>query len=152
MDHSITADIEAPKDPGALKPNTSVTDNEILGHRNVFVGIHVPGEKSHGSHAQKSGHHGHHRSGHHKPHHRRRHHHLKTPNESHRPEKSGSEANGDASPMTPPAQRVQFILGEDHDENSHQPHPLFSEMEELLCDEDGEMEWKETARSVLTWI
>ncbi len=31
MDHSITADIEAPKDPGALKPNTSVTDNEILG-------------------------------------------------------------------------------------------------------------------------
>ena len=50
-------------------------------------------------------------------------------------------------PVTPPAQRVQFILGElDHDENSHEPHPLFSEMEELLCDADGEMEWKETAR------
>ena len=49
--------------------------------------------------------------------------------------------------MTPPAQRVQFILGEDiNGENSHQPHPLFSEMEELTCNEDGETEWKETAR------
>ena len=49
--------------------------------------------------------------------------------------------------VTPPAQRVQFILGEDqNDENSHQPHPLFSEMEELTCNEDGETEWKETAR------
>ena len=48
--------------------------------------------------------------------------------------------------MTPPAQRVEFILGQDKDENSHEPHPLFSEMEELLYDENGEMEWKETAR------
>ena len=48
--------------------------------------------------------------------------------------------------MTPPAQRVQFILGEDHDDSAHQPHPLFSEMEELLQGEDGQMEWKETAR------
>ena len=51
--------------------------------------------------------------------------------------------------MTPPAQRVQFILGEDQDGDSgHEPHPLFSEMEELCLDEDGEMEWKETARWV----
>ena len=48
--------------------------------------------------------------------------------------------------MTPPAQRVQFILGEEHDDSAHQPHPLFSEMEELLLGEDGQMEWKETAR------
>ena len=48
--------------------------------------------------------------------------------------------------VTPPAQRVQFILGEDHDDSGHEPHPLFSEMEELFLDEDGEMEWKETAR------
>jgi len=47
---------------------------------------------------------------------------------------------------TPPAQRVQFILGEDHDDSGHEPHPLFSEMEELFLSEDGEMEWKETAR------
>ena len=48
--------------------------------------------------------------------------------------------------VTPPAQRVQFILGEDHDDSGHEPHPLFSEMEELFLGEDGEMEWKETAR------
>lgn len=31
MDPSISADLEAPKDPGAFKPHASVTDNEILG-------------------------------------------------------------------------------------------------------------------------
>ena len=31
MDPSVTADLEAAKDPGALKAHTSVTDNEILG-------------------------------------------------------------------------------------------------------------------------
>lgn len=54
---------------------------------------------------------------------------------------------------TPPAQRVQFILGEDvnNGDGNHQPphesHPLFSEMEELVRDGD-EIEWKETARWV----
>lgn len=50
-------------------------------------------------------------------------------------------------PGTPPAQRVQFILGEDVDDGTHESHPLFSEMEELVKEGD-EMEWKETAR----WI
>nr|XP_026487486.1 electroneutral sodium bicarbonate exchanger 1 isoform X3 [Vanessa tameamea] len=50
-------------------------------------------------------------------------------------------------PMTPPAQRVQFILGEDVDDTTLESHPLFSEMEELVKDGD-ELEWKETAR----WI
>lgn len=49
--------------------------------------------------------------------------------------------------VTPPAQRVQFILGEDVDDGSHESHPVFSEMEELVIDGE-EMEWKETAR----WI
>lgn len=49
--------------------------------------------------------------------------------------------------VTPPAQRVQFILGEDGEEGKHETHPLFSEMEELVCDGE-DMEWKETAR----WI
>ena len=31
MDPSITADLEAPKDPGALRGHADVTDNEILG-------------------------------------------------------------------------------------------------------------------------
>ena len=47
--------------------------------------------------------------------------------------------------VTPPAQRVQFILGEDADDGAHEPHPLFSEMEELVTD-GAEVEWKETAR------
>ena len=48
---------------------------------------------------------------------------------------------------TPPAQRVQFILGEENrTETAIQSHPLFSEMEELFVGEDGNMEWKETAR------
>ncbi|XP_076379698.1 na[+]-driven anion exchanger 1 isoform X15 [Megalopta genalis] len=49
--------------------------------------------------------------------------------------------------FTPPAQRVQFILGEEVGDDAHESHPLFSEMEELVRDGD-EMEWKETAR----WI
>ena len=55
--------------------------------------------------------------------------------------------------VTPPAQRVQFILGEDAcgEDGVNQPvlesHPLFSEMEELVRDGD-EIEWKETARWV----
>lgn len=55
--------------------------------------------------------------------------------------------------VTPPAQRVQFILGEDAngEDGIVQPplesHPLFSEMEELIKDGD-EIEWKETARWV----
>lgn len=49
--------------------------------------------------------------------------------------------------VTPPAQRVQFILGEDVDDGTHESHPLFSEMEELVKEGD-EIEWKETARWV----
>ena len=59
-----------------------------IGHRNVFVGIHVPGEKSHGNH--HGNHHGsHHGSHHHKNrfHHRRRHHQKKSPSEPMRPGK-----------------------------------------------------------------
>jgi len=55
-----------------------------------------------------------------------------------------------AHAVTPPSQQVQFILGEDaqNGDNSHQTHPIFSEMEELFMSEGGDMEWKETAR----WI
>lgn len=49
--------------------------------------------------------------------------------------------------VTPPSQRVQFILGEDDDDDgTHLSHPLFSEMETLTEMEGGELEWKETAR------
>ncbi|GFY49891.1 sodium-driven chloride bicarbonate exchanger [Trichonephila inaurata madagascariensis] len=49
-------------------------------------------------------------------------------------------------PVTPPSERVHFILGEEED-GSHEPHPLFSEMEELFH-KGNDVEWRETAR----WI
>lgn len=53
--------------------------------------------------------------------------------------------------VTPPAQRVHFILGEDVGDDAHESHPLFSEMEELIKDGD-EMEWKETARYLISHL
>ncbi|XP_071448217.1 electroneutral sodium bicarbonate exchanger 1 isoform X3 [Hetaerina americana] len=115
-------DDEAPKDPGALTTHQSYTEKDFEGHRahTVYVGVHLPGQR---------------RRSHHRRHHR---HHNR----------SKDSSDDDERPITPPAQRVQFILGDEAgDENAHEPHPLFSEMEELVKDEDG-MEWKETAR----WI
>jgi solute carrier family 4 (sodium bicarbonate transporter), member 10 len=49
--------------------------------------------------------------------------------------------------VTPPAQRVQFILGEDADDGTgHETHPLFSELGELVRDGD-DFEWKEVSKS-----
>ncbi|XP_049870588.1 sodium bicarbonate cotransporter 3 isoform X1 [Pectinophora gossypiella] len=74
--------------------------------------------------------------------------HVPTRRHSHRKHKH-HHRNGDKEdrPVTPPAQRVQFILGEDLDDATLESHPLFSEMEELVKEGD-ELEWKETAR----WI
>ncbi|XP_028163613.1 sodium-driven chloride bicarbonate exchanger isoform X3 [Ostrinia furnacalis] len=75
--------------------------------------------------------------------------HVPARRHSHRKHKH-HHRNGDKDadrPVTPPAQRVQFILGEDLDDGTLESHPLFSEMEELVKDGD-ELEWKETAR----WI
>lgn len=58
-----------------------------------------------------------------------------------------TDGSGLAVAVTPPSQRVQFILGEDADNGAHEVHPLFSEMGELFQDGD-EAEWRETAR----WI
>ncbi|GJQ69860.1 hypothetical protein Trydic_g22408 [Trypoxylus dichotomus] len=115
-----THDDEAPIDPGAQKSAQSFDERDFEGHRahSVFVGVHVPGERRHS-------------------HRRHKHHHRS----------SISDRSDDDRPITPPAQRVQFILGEDVDDGTHESHPIFSEMEELVG-EGEEMEWKETAR----WI
>jgi len=116
------SDDEAPKDPGKYLPG--FTEQDIEGHRahTVFVGVHIPGSRRH----------------------------------SHRRHKSHQGRNGEGGdknqldterPITPPAQRVQFILGEEIDDHQHESHPLFSEMETLVKEGD-EVEWKETAR----WI
>ncbi|XP_069108204.1 sodium bicarbonate cotransporter 3-like [Argopecten irradians] len=48
---------------------------------------------------------------------------------------------------TSPAQRVQFLLGEEEDDE-HKAHDVFCEMAELLYKDGGDVEWKETARWV----
>ncbi|XP_018376180.1 PREDICTED: electroneutral sodium bicarbonate exchanger 1 isoform X1 [Trachymyrmex cornetzi] len=119
-----TGDDEAPKDPGARITHQSYTEKDYEGHRahTVYVGVHLPGERRHRRH--------------HKHHHSQR-----------QPYPCGKEDADNDRPITPPAQRVQFILGEEVGDDAHESHPLFSEMEELVKDGD-EMEWKETAR----WI
>ncbi|XP_026669484.1 electrogenic sodium bicarbonate cotransporter 1 isoform X10 [Ceratina calcarata] len=119
-----TGDDEAPTDPGARITHQSYTEKDFEGHRahTVYVGVHLPGERRHRRH--------------------HKHHHVQ------RQTYSADKENVDNErPITPPAQRVQFILGEEVGDDAHESHPLFSEMEELVKDGD-EMEWKETAR----WI
>lgn len=89
----------------------------------MYVGLHFPRSRGH----------------------RRRHRHR-----HHRRNKDEPQGQDSSKPPTPPSQRVQFILGgADDDDESHQSHDLFCEMEELRPGgEDGELEWKETAR----WI
>ncbi|XP_043467162.1 sodium bicarbonate cotransporter 3 isoform X2 [Leptopilina heterotoma] len=122
-----SGDDEAPKDPGARVIQHSYTEKytekEYEGHRahTVYVGVHLPGERRHRRH--------------------HKHHHSRPSNETNKEEVDSER------PTTPPAQRVQFILGEEVGDDAHESHPLFSEMEELIKDGD-EMEWKETAR----WI
>nr|AJO70194.1 sodium bicarbonate cotransporter isoform 3 [Cherax cainii] len=114
---------EPPRDPGVAQHHSFNMD-DLEGHRahSIYVGVHVPG-----NYRRRSRHHRH-----------RHHHHHKT-----------SKDGSDNRPVTPPSQRVQFILGEDDDDDgTHDSHPLFSEMETLTEMEGGELEWKETARWV----
>lgn len=46
--------------------------------------------------------------------------------------------------VSPAAERIRFILGEDDDGPA--PPQLFTELDELLSVDGQEMEWKETAR------
>ncbi|XP_068084694.1 electroneutral sodium bicarbonate exchanger 1 isoform X3 [Anabrus simplex] len=141
MDPSL-GDDEAPKDPGAHQAHQpSYTEKDFEGHRahTVYVGVHLPGTKRHSHHRR---HHRHHSKGNGKD------------SDDDRPRQEivirrgrRTSMSDDGEIFTPPAQRVQFILGEDIDDGTHEPHPLFSELGELVHDGD-EMEWKETAR----WI
>ncbi|XP_043500627.1 electrogenic sodium bicarbonate cotransporter 1 isoform X3 [Polistes fuscatus] len=140
------ADDEAPKDPGARITHQSYTEKDYEGHRahTVYVGVHLPGERRHRRH--------------HKHHHSQRQSYGESNDDTDndrprqlvmkRRSRLASICDPDGEMIfTPPAQRVQFILGEEVGDDAHESHPLFSEMEELVKDGD-EMEWKETAR----WI
>ncbi|XP_052854608.1 electroneutral sodium bicarbonate exchanger 1 isoform X17 [Drosophila gunungcola] len=149
--NSSSGDDEAPKDPrtGGEDFTQQFTENDFEGHRahTVYVGVHVPGGRRH---SQR----------------RRKHHHSGPGGGGTGATGGGGSIGGSGSvgggagkdnisekqqeverPVTPPAQRVQFILGEDVDDGTHVSHPLFSEMG-MLVKEGDEIEWKETAR----WI
>ncbi|XP_038113085.1 electroneutral sodium bicarbonate exchanger 1 isoform X10 [Culex quinquefasciatus] len=134
MDQGTVNDDEAPIDP-RLKNRTFPVDQDYEGHRahTVFVGVHIPGSSR--RHSQR----------------RRHKQHASSQSQGAGSGRENGDKNSGGSdaerPVTPPAQRVQFILGGEVDDSQHESHPLFSEMEELVKEGD-EMAWKETAR----WI
>ncbi|XP_043192271.1 electrogenic sodium bicarbonate cotransporter 1-like isoform X14 [Amphibalanus amphitrite] len=165
MDNVTENTDEPPRDPGAGRAHHSYTDKDFEGHRahSLYVSVNP---------TAPSGHHRPHRS---RRRHHRHHNHrdgdddrpsdpvyehgrrasliaatdtLDPPRPRHGRRASSIGADGELS-LTPPSQRVQFILGEEDAEGSGlEPHPLFSEMETLCEADGGQMEWKETARWV----
>ncbi|XP_053958805.1 electroneutral sodium bicarbonate exchanger 1 isoform X1 [Anastrepha ludens] len=117
---------EAPKDPKIIGKDFSqhFTEHDFEGHRahTVYVSLHVQGGRRHLT--------------------RRRKYHTNKEN-------NGEKHLGVPGEIetTPPAQRVQFILGEDEHDGIREIHPIFSEME-VLVKEGDDFEWKEIAR----WI
>ncbi|XP_059143264.1 sodium bicarbonate cotransporter 3-like isoform X2 [Physella acuta] len=124
-------------DPSRMDPGMPVRDHgsyasfhapsiaDIQDHRKqdtVYIGLHLPRQE--------------------RRHRHRRHKHRKDNNDSSRTQNNQQQF----SEAAPPSQRVQFLLGEEEDED-HRTHDIFCEMAELFPSGD-EMEWKETAR----WI
>ncbi|XP_037552406.1 sodium-driven chloride bicarbonate exchanger [Nematolebias whitei] len=122
----VRTDEEAVVDRGGTRSmlNTNFEKEELEGHRTLYIGVHVPlGRRSHRRHR----HHGHR--------HRKR-----------SKERDSTTDDGRESPShNTPAQRVQFLLGTEDDEE-HIPHALFTEMDEICLKEGEDAEWKETAR------
>ncbi|KAH9514096.1 Sodium bicarbonate cotransporter 3, partial [Bulinus truncatus] len=130
MSTQLSPDPSHPMDPGmpvrdhgsyASFHAPSITD--IQDHRKqdtVYIGLHLPRQE-------------------------RRRHHRK---HRHRKENDSSRTanNQQFNEAAPPSQRVQFLLGEEEDED-HRAHDIFCEMAELFPAGDDK-EWKETAR----WI
>ncbi|XP_072351358.1 electrogenic sodium bicarbonate cotransporter 1-like isoform X2 [Scyliorhinus torazame] len=129
---------EAVLDRGASFIKHVCDDEEVVGHHTVYIGVHVP-----------------------KSYRRRRRHRRRAGTKERSKERertaeasdrSDTENNDDLvtgslfKPLiSPAAERIRFILGEDDESPAPQ---LFTELDELLAVDGQEMEWKETAR----WI
>ncbi|CAM9610598.1 electroneutral sodium bicarbonate exchanger 1-like isoform X1 [Lampetra fluviatilis] len=125
---------EAVVDRGGTRSvlTTNFEKEELEAHRAIYVGVHVPlGHRSHRRH---------HRRGH--RHHRRREKGKDAAAEGDEEEEAQSFVGREDTP----AQRVQFILGTEDDDEEHIPHDLFTEMDELCMREGEGGEWKEKAR------
>ncbi|XP_072898483.1 electrogenic sodium bicarbonate cotransporter 1-like isoform X2 [Hemitrygon akajei] len=130
---------EAVLDRGASFVKHVCDAEEVEGHHTVYIGVHVP-----------------------KSYRRRRRHRRRGVGQKERNkerertaealDRSDTETNEDQiggslfkPHISPAAERIRFILGEDDESPAPQ---LFTEMDELLAVDGQEMEWKETAR----WI
>ncbi|XP_072439893.1 electrogenic sodium bicarbonate cotransporter 1-like isoform X6 [Chiloscyllium punctatum] len=129
---------EAVLDRGASFIKHVCDEEEVEGHHTVYIGVHVP-----------------------KSYRRRRRHRRRTGAKERNKERersteasdrSDTENNDDPTSgslfkplLSPAAERIRFILGEDDESPAPQ---LFTELDELLAVDGQEMEWKETAR----WI
>ncbi|XP_053386313.1 electrogenic sodium bicarbonate cotransporter 1-like isoform X3 [Mercenaria mercenaria] len=128
------------RDLGSFVHSSTVSDAEIKDHRSadtVLVGLHLPRQGAR-HRRQKRGH----KRKSSQPH-------LEsTMSEGGRGSpRFGGISRRETYHATPPSQHVQFLLGEEEDDEEHRTHDLFCELGELFT-HDGEMEWKETAR----WI
>ncbi|XP_078423185.1 electrogenic sodium bicarbonate cotransporter 1-like isoform X3 [Cetorhinus maximus] len=129
---------EAVLDRGASFIKHVCDEEEVEGHHTVYIGVHVP-----------------------KSYRRRRRHRRRAGTKEKNKERektaeasdrSDTENNDDQTNgslfkplISPAAERIRFILGEDDESPAPQ---LFTELDELLAVDGQEMEWKETAR----WI
>uniref|UniRef100_A0A667Y2B3 Anion exchange protein n=1 Tax=Myripristis murdjan TaxID=586833 RepID=A0A667Y2B3_9TELE len=116
---------EAVLDRGASFLKHVCDEEEVEGHHTIYIGVHVP-----------------------KSYRRRRRHRRRTSHKD-RKERLTENISDNIFPLSavsPAAERIRFILGEEDDGPA--PPQLFTELDELLSVDGQEMEWKETAR----WI
>lgn len=126
-------------DHGSYNCAHKADEDDIAGHRAIYVGIHMPLKNKGQRHRHRK--HRHHRS-----------------KENNTENDGGANDSNtplldkekDRKPSEQPSQRVKFILGDESTaDEEHQSHEVFTELEELYTAEDGDgLEWKETAR----WI
>ncbi|BFZ15360.1 hypothetical protein BsWGS_18399 [Bradybaena similaris] len=114
------------RDHGSFASFHAPSQAELQDHRKqdtVYIGLHLPRQD-------------------------RRHRHKHGRHKSHKRDepRTTASANQFQEAAAPPSQRVQFLLGEEEDED-HRTHDIFCEMAELFPAGDDK-EWKETAR----WI
>uniref|UniRef100_A0A3Q3K1G0 Anion exchange protein n=1 Tax=Monopterus albus TaxID=43700 RepID=A0A3Q3K1G0_MONAL len=123
------SDEEAVVDQGGTSSilNIHYEEEELEGHRTLFVGVRMP-RQSH------------------------RHHKAHSSRHRKRDRRAGSittqQSEGTETTTTShdtPSQRVQFILGTEEDAE-HVAHELFTELDEICVKDGKDAEWKETAR------
>uniref|UniRef100_A0A8C4ZJ57 Anion exchange protein n=1 Tax=Gadus morhua TaxID=8049 RepID=A0A8C4ZJ57_GADMO len=124
---------EAVLDRGASFVKHVCDEEEVEGHHTVYIGVHLPKSYRRRRHHRRHAGHAGHKD-------------RKEPSNENPSDKSDTETNEQASRISPAAERIRFILGEEDDGPA--PPQLFTELDELLSVDGQEMEWKETAR----WI